>query len=85
MLGVEDFWGKVAQEMPGGHSNGEIIKKLRAITSRRNQIVHEADIVVRAKAKQTSARAIDQATTRDWVTWIGKFVRAADQVIVAEV
>ena len=81
MLGVEDFWGKVAIKMPGKPAKGEITTTLRKISARRNQIVHEADIIVSTRAPGTRTRPIKMQVTKTWVEWTGIFVRAADLVI----
>ena len=85
MLGVEDFWGKVAQAMPGTPRKQAVITKLRAITMRRNQIVHEADIYRKTQAKQITLRDISKAQADAWCAWTRQLVAAIDQVVKAAV
>lgn len=81
MLGVTDFWGKVAGKMPGKPTKDLVMSELRTIAARRNQIVHEADFVRKAKAKNITMRDISAKTATEWSEWIGKFVLAIDSVI----
>ena len=80
MLGIRDFWDNVASEMPGPPSKADVISKLRDISSRRNQIVHEADLVRKTKAKEITLRDISRTDAERWVSWINDFVRAIDSV-----
>ena len=81
MLGVKDFWAQVASEMPGSHGKKEVISSLRYIATRRNQIVHEADLILKIKAKAITTRPIGLAETREHVEWIRSFVAAIDTVV----
>ena len=85
MLGVKDFWGKVAQAMPGTLGSQEVIAKVQAIAMGRNQIVHEADIYRKTKAKQITLRDISKAKADEWCTWTRQLVAAIDQVVKAAV
>lgn len=81
MLGIDDFWGKVAAAMPGAPKKEEVIRTLREIAQRRNQIVHEADIVRKAKAMTITMREISVKDAADWVAWMRSFVAAIDVVV----
>lgn len=81
MLGVKDFWACVASEMPGTPGKEEVISALKDIATRRNQIVHEADLVLKIKAKSVTMRPIRLAGTRKQVDWISSFVAAIDRVV----
>ena len=85
MLGVEDFWSEIAKQMPGTPPKAQIIDKLRTITTRRNQIVHEADIVRKTKAKKITLQDITRATAEDWCGWTRALVAAIDKVVAAAV
>ena len=80
MLGIEDFWGKVAIEMSGVQTKGQIQDRLTEIAKRRNQIVHESDLILKTKAKQISQREITHSEASDAVKWIKDFVEALDSV-----
>jgi restriction system protein len=81
MLGIEDFWGKVSQKFQVNHTKQDIINKLRVISRRRNQIVHEADLILKTKAKKLTLREIDSNEALDWVDWMDELGRVIDKVI----
>ncbi len=81
ILGITDFWQKIADEMPGNANRGKIQNKLSEITKRRNQIVHESDIILKTKAKVISQREIKYNISKDYVEWICDFVNAFDLVV----
>ena len=85
MLGISDFWTSVAKQMPGGVSGGDVKASLRGIAARRNQIVHEADIIRKTKAKQITLRDISEVEAREALEWIELFVQAIDKVVVLSV
>jgi hypothetical protein len=85
MLGVEDFWGKVAEAMPGALRKADVKENLRQIADRRNQIVHEADLVRKARAKSTTMREITLNTALNWASWMQDFVTAVDAVVASTV
>lgn len=80
MLGIDDFWEKVAANMQGGPAKQDVIDKLRIITQRRNQIVHEADLV-RTNRQQPTLRGITFLEAKDWVDWMRSFGRAINDVV----
>lgn len=80
ILGIEDFWKKVADEMPGQPPKKEVINKLRAISKRRNQIVHEADLPRTIRSRGTKFRDIKYKYAGDIVEWMSQFVSAIDRV-----
>ena len=81
MLGVADFWGEVGRRMPSRPSREDVINRLKRIADRRNQIVHEADVVLRTKAQQINLRDIRAAETQDAVDWIKQLAAAIDEVV----
>lgn len=83
LLGIENFWGKVAAEMAGNPPRGEVQPTLDRIARRRHRIVHEADLIVKSRAKPR-LRDIDYATAEIDVLWIEEFVEAIDRVVGAE-
>ena len=80
ILGVKDFWGKVAKEMPGKPKKGDVQKQLMKVASRRNKIVHEADVVRKISAKNITQNKIDKKETDELVNWVKDFVYAMDKV-----
>lgn len=80
ILGINDFWSQVASKMPNSPEKSEVISTLRSIANRRNQIVHEADLV-RTHKSQPSLRPISHTEAREWCTWMRNFGQAVDEVI----
>ncbi len=80
MLGIDDFWEKVAAQMQGRPVKQDVIEKLKEITLRRNQIVHEADLV-RTNRQQPSLRSLTLDDAKDWVDWMRNFGAAVDDVV----
>jgi hypothetical protein len=84
MLGIKDFWAQVSKEMPGNPSKNDVIQSLRAITVRRNQIVHEADLV-RTRRAESTLRDISHPQAQQWVGWMDQFGNAIQKVVDATV
>jgi len=80
MLGIEDFWTKVAAKMYGNPPKQDVIKMLSTIAKRRNQIVHEADLI-RTSRHQPSLREIAFAHADEWVNWMDAFGSAINTVV----
>ena len=81
MLGVDDFWGKVAREIRPRRTKGEIQDQLRSLARRRNQIVHEADLVIQAKSRSIRLREISREEVHCNVEFVKLFVAAIDNVV----
>jgi hypothetical protein len=81
MLGVSNFWQSVANEMPVSPTKQDVIMSLRKIAARRNQIVHEADLVRKTKAKEITLRDISRREAHIWIEWMTEFVNAIDRVV----
>ncbi len=81
MLGITDFWTKVAAEMPTTPSKDQLIAELKALARRRNQIVHEADLVRKTKAKKITLRDIGENDARRWIELVEQLVTAVDSVV----
>jgi hypothetical protein len=80
LLGVKDFWRKVSLEMPDNPSPGDVQNELSRIAKRRNQIVHESDLILKTSAKEISQREITQLEARSAVNWVSTFVGALNAV-----
>jgi hypothetical protein len=80
MLGVDDFWGKVASKMQGNPPKYDVVEQLREITQRRNQIVHEADLI-RTNRQEPSLRPITFSDAERQVKWMEEFGSAVNDVI----
>ncbi len=79
MLGVQDCWTKVSTEM--GMDKAAMLKLLNESVKRRNKIVHEADIILKTKAKRIDKRPISKKEVEEAVDFIRKFVEASNKVI----
>jgi len=78
MLGIDDFWGKVSDAM--SLNKDMLIKKHREIINRRNQIVHEADIERKIKAKILTKRPINKKYAEEACALIEKLVEEANKI-----
>ena len=81
LMGVQGFWGQAAHKMPQPCAANELREKLRQYVRRRNQIVHEADLERRIKARKYAIRSIEKEYAVACCDFITKFVAAADEVI----
>ncbi|MDR5907588.1 HEPN domain-containing protein [Franzmannia qiaohouensis] len=80
LLGITDFWRKVSAEMPNNPSPGDVQDELTKIAKRRNQIVHESDLILKTSAKEISQRDITRADAENAIDWVTSFVQALDEV-----
>lgn len=80
MLNIKNFWGEIAKRLPTNPSKGDVQNKLKEIMLRRNQIVHEADLIRKTKAKKITVREISLSTAKEYVEWINNFVLAINNV-----
>ena len=80
MLGIKNFWESVSNKISEQPDKNNVISKLKSISKRRNQIVHEADIVLKTKAKKISLREITRKQTGEDVEWIKEFVNAIERL-----
>jgi restriction system protein len=81
MLGIKDFWRKVAGKISGGSTSERVTASLRALARRRNQIVHEADLIRKTKAKKTTLRDITEKEAADWINWTEQFIAAVHATV----
>lgn len=79
ILGVQDCWGKIALKL--SLPRNEIIANLKAATGRRNQIVHEADMILKTRAKRISRREISHIEVERYVDFIRKLVESSNELI----
>lgn len=84
MLGVQDFWSKVAAAMPAGPPKADVIEELRRVAVRRNQIVHEADLT-RTNRRNPTLRDISFEEANRVVEWMRDFGSAVDAVVATSV
>lgn len=82
ILGVDDFWRKMCAKY-GNIGSQDLQDKLNAIAKRRNQIVHEADLIIQERAREVKMRAITKQEALDAVIFIKTFALAMDEVVIA--
>ena len=76
LLGISNFWSKVGSKMPNKPEGKNVKKRLSEITKRRNEIVHEADLILKAKGKKLTLRDIDRNYAQSAKDWMQSFVEA---------
>jgi hypothetical protein len=81
MLGLKNFWSELTTKIPSYTKSGDVQNALRGITKRRNQIVHEADIVTQERARDIKLRDITYSDAEKAVTFIIAFVDAFDELV----
>lgn len=81
MLGLQDNWSKVTQELRKPLTNNEVKEKLKQIVDRRNKIVHEGNKVREKRPRRPKRFQIDFKKTHEDIDWIQNLVDAIDKVI----
>ena len=84
LLGIKSLWNKLSAAMAGKPTSKDVQSRLNGIARRRNQIVHEADLIRRTRGQTFKAREISADEARTDVAWICKFVDALEVVVQAE-
>lgn len=82
MAGIERAWPKVADEM--GETNTAIKATLGALVHRRNQIVHEGDVMRASRPRKLRFNQIVHETTEDEVDWVESLLAAVEAVVENE-
>lgn len=81
MLGIHDFWSRLAAAMPGSPTRGAVQDHLNEIADRRNQIVHEADLIRKVRMRGMTLRDIKRADGETLVDWLRAFVSAFEKIL----
>jgi hypothetical protein len=81
MIGIGDFWNSVTRAMPSNPTKATLQKKLNSVAKRRNQIVHEADVVRKIRAKKLSLRDIQYGTIKNEIIFIDEFIKAVHSIL----
>lgn len=79
--GVEKAWSRVATEL--GCSVDDIRTRLNRIVQRRNQIVHEGDIVRALRPRKLSYNEVDHDSVAADIDWIEELLTAMSDVVAA--
>lgn len=79
MLGLKDTWRKVAKTM---NCTVEDIKAgLTKIVRRRNQIVHEGDMMREARPRAVKLNDIRSGDVKRYIKWLASLVKAVSEVV----
>ena len=81
MLGIKDFWAELTKKIPAYTKSGDVQESLRKIATRRNQIVHEADVISQQRAREVKLRDITKPDAEHALTFIETFVSAFDALV----
>ena len=84
LMGVQDFWSKVAGEMGGSWTAKDIQDELECWVRRRNQIVHEADLERKISSKRYPLRDISRENAEAAIQFFKDFIAAVDAVLDRE-
>lgn len=81
ILGVKDAWGRIAGKMGVTGSPKPLHDRLHAIVHRRNQIVHEADLVHKIKSEVPTLRELTNEEAAGHVAWMRQLGKAIERVV----
>ena len=81
LLGLKDFWKCVTNEMDGFTKPGDVQSQLKKIATRRNQIVHEADLILQQRARKPKLREISIGDAQGAIGFVELLVQAIDRLI----
>jgi len=82
MLGLGKPWGDLSRHMQG--SAEDVKARLNGIVRRRNQIVHEGDLVRTARPQSPKMHDAVSATVRDDLDWLKSLVTNVNNRVQAE-
>lgn len=83
MAGKSQSWPDIAAEMPGSWDSKALRKRLSAIVSRRNAIVHEGDYERQERPRTAKPIPIEETEAKDSVEFLANLIRAIRSVISA--
>lgn len=81
ILDVDDYWNRVSRNITPTIQPKEIQNKIKEISLRRNQIAHEADLIRKLRAKQSSLRPIKRDKVDEYIKFIKSYIVATNNVI----
>jgi hypothetical protein len=82
MAGVEKGWSKVAAQL--GEPADSIKATLNALVHRRNQIVHEGDVMRASRPRRLRLNQIYHQTTKEEIDWVESLLDAVEAVVQNE-
>ena len=78
MLGLSKVWKDVAQRL--GCETDDVKCKLNKIIVRRNQIVHEGDMLRSSRPREVKLHGIDKGDIRSDIKWMSNMIREVDSI-----
>jgi len=81
MLGLSKVWKDVAQRL--NCETNDIKDKLNRIVLRRNQIVHEGDMLRSSRPREIKLHTIDKDDIKSNIQWLRSMIREIDSVVTA--
>jgi RiboL-PSP-HEPN len=76
LIGISDFWYKVAVKMGHGTSKESLKRKLGQYAARRDKIAHEAD-----RAPGSTLNKISRPYVKECLNFVDRFIKGADTMI----
>lgn len=76
MVGVQQCWKNLNKQIQPHETATDIKTRLNALAHRRNQIVHEGDLVRLVRPRSVRVSDIERSRVRDDLAWIRRFVAA---------
>lgn len=81
MAGISKCWSRIADKM--GEKTEDVKRRLDQLVHRRNQIVHEGDIMRASRPRKLRYNKVKQAPLEEDVDWVADFLSAM-QAVAAE-
>ena len=81
LMGEKKYWDRLSDKMPETMTSKELRRRLNNIVTRRNQIVHEADLERKIKGRQDTLRPITRTQSYRAVSLIADLVSAIDEIV----
>ncbi len=83
LIGMSGFWNAIASNMGSNLTAKDVKERLNNIVKRRNQIVHEADLIIKPKLANIKLREISREDVEHQIKFIVTFVEKADALFEA--
>ena len=82
LAGIEKSWSKIAAEI--GEPASQIESRLNGLVHRRNQIVHEGDIMRMSRPRAIRHNPVDHAEVSAEIDWVERLLAAMQTVVARE-
>ncbi|GAA3539023.1 hypothetical protein [Nocardioides daeguensis] len=81
LLGVRSGFTAVGAAMVPSEAKADIESRLNQLSHRRNQVVHEGDLMRQAKPRAIRHNDLEAAKVADDLLWIRRFLTAVDSMV----